>query len=383
VKPYELESVLKKTGPAALYLIVGVEDCLRDQALAILKVAVVGEGDSGNDGGLGAFNEDLLYGDEHSAEEILAGAEEAPVCAARRLIVVKAAEKLPAREGEALLPHLKQPCDTTTLVFVAAKDKLDGRLKFTQGLMKSATLVECGPLAEPHLTRWIQEEARRLRVCLNEDAILLLKELAGNALSLVRRELEKLAAYVSEGTLVTAADVEALRGTEPGASVFDLSAAIGVRDRGRVLYILARNLEAGEAPLRILGSLAYQYRRIWKAKDLARRGVSGAETARVLGMSPYRVKEVMDQQRLFSESHLRSAFEAFLEADSKLKGGSAGAGGRVLESVLLGLCAAPRGPVTTGHVEKAPPSLGAGAARPATRPLSNVRTVRPGRPSAH
>jgi DNA polymerase-3 subunit delta len=162
----------------------------------------------------------------------------------------------------------------------------------------------------------------------------------------------------------------------PGASVFDLTAAIGLRDRGRVLHILAKNLEAGEAPLRILGSLAYQYRRLWKAKDLVRQGASGAEMARMLGMPPYRVKDVVDQQRLFPDAHLRAAFQAFLEADSKLKGGSAGAGGRVMEWLLLGLCAESREPTKAGRT--ASPS-GSGSA---SRRVSNVRTVRTGRPPA-
>ena len=368
MKAYEFAAALKKTGPGDLYLIVGEEDCLREQALAALRVAVLGEDAEGSGAGegLGAFNEDRLHGDEHDAAEILVRAQEAPVFAARRLVVVKTADKLPAREGEALVSYLKAPSDTTTLVFAA--HKLDKRLKFTQALMNSATLVDCGPLVEPRLTAWIKDEAERLGVRLHEDATLLLKEVAGGSLLLVRRELEKLAAYVSAGRVAGAADVEALRGMEPGASVFDLTAAIGTRDRARALYILARNLEAGEAPLRILGSLVWQYRQIWKGKDRLRLGGAESEASRTLRMPPFKVRGFLGQ---FSESHLRTAFEAFLETDSKLKGGSAGAGGRVLESVVLGLC----GDAQEGAVRAAKP------AAPASRPISNVRTVRSGRPS--
>src|SRR3990167_5183767 len=86
------------------------------------------------------------------------------------------------------------------------------------------------------------------------------------------------------------ADVYQLRGVEPGASVFDLTLAIAEGQRGRVLSILARNLEAGEAPLRILGSLAWQYRRIWKMKELLREGGREGEAARTLRMDPMQVK---------------------------------------------------------------------------------------------
>lgn len=137
------------------------------------------------------------------------------------------------------------------------------------------------PLREAQWLPWLKQDAERVGVRLNEEAIELLKEVYGGSLYSVRRELEKLAAYVSPGQVVTVGDVATLRGTEPGASVFDLTLAIGGKDRGRVLAILARNLEAGEAPLRILGSLAWQYRRLWKVKEVARQG--GRE-GRLLGL---------------------------------------------------------------------------------------------------
>ena len=152
VKSYDLPAQLQKSGVGSLYAIVGEEDCLRAQALATIKEAVLG-GDSADGeggGGLGAFNEDLLFGDEHTAAEVMLRAQEAPVFSARRLVVVKTADKLPAREGEALLPYLKEPNESTTLVFFS--HKLDGRMKFTQALMKAATVVDCGPLVEPRLS---------------------------------------------------------------------------------------------------------------------------------------------------------------------------------------------------------------------------------------
>jgi DNA polymerase-3 subunit delta len=166
---------------------------------------------------------------------------------------------------------------------------------------------------------------------------------------------------------------------EPGASVFDLTAAIGARDRSRMLIILTRNLEAGEAPLRILGSLVWQYRQLWKAKEAVRLGGSEGEAARMLRMPPFKVRGFLGQ---FSDAHLRFAFGLFLETDSKLKGGSAGTAGRVLEAALLALTMEQREPgePKPGGTKPSPQPTGAGSR--GTRPVSNVRTVRPGRPTA-
>jgi DNA polymerase-3 subunit delta len=342
MKLQDILSTITKDGAAPLYLVTGekrggrkdsfeVDDYLVDQAVAAIKAAVLGGIEGAEGGGTEAFNYDLLYGDETDASEILARAGESPVFASRRLILVKAADKLPAAEGEKLLDYLKEPCETTALVFVAGK-KMDERRKFTQTLMKRAVLVDCAPPPEGQLPAWIKAEAGRLGVRVEDDALLLLKEMAvslkemaGGSLYLIRRELEKLAAYVGEGRPVKAADVQTLKGTEPGASVFDMTGAIGAQNRAQALRILARNLEAGEDPLRILGALAWQYRRIWKAKEQG--GQWGRES---------------DLGRSFSEARLRSAFERFAETDSQLKGAGGGSKTRVLETLLLDLCARPK-----------------------------------------
>jgi DNA polymerase-3 subunit delta len=360
----QLQASLKQGVRAPLYLVVGEDDLLRDTALATLKTAVLGE--SGD-----TFNCDIFYGDEAGGADIVACASEVAVFASRRLVVVKAADKLPARECEALLPYLQAPNDTTTVLFIASK--MDGRLKFTQALARVAVSVDCSPPSEAQLIPWLKQDAERVGVRLSDEALHMLKEACGGSLYSVRRELEKLAAYVPSERAVTASDVETLRGIEPGASVFDLAMAIGVRDRGRVLAILARNLEAGEAPLRMLGSLAWQYRRLWKSKELLTEGGREAEAARTLRMDPYKVRAYLGQ---FSETHLSDALRWFLEVDAKLKGGSGGKPARIFEHLLLRLCDRAQAERRSSS-PSAPPSRE--AAR--TKRVSNVRTITSGKRS--
>lgn len=358
----KLQASLKQGVPAPLYLVIGEDDLLRDTAVATLKAAVLG--DDGND-----FNCDVFYGDEVGGSDIVACASEIAVFASRRLVVVKAADKLPARESEVLLTYLRAPNESTTILFVAPK--LDGRLKFTQALSRVAISVDCSPPIDAQLIPWLKQDAERVGVRLNDEALHMLKEACGGSLYSVRRELEKLAAYVLQDRAITASDVETLRGIEPGASVFDLAMAIGARDHGRVLAILARNLEAGEAPLRILGSLAWQYRRLWKVKDLLKQGGREAEAARTLRIDPYKVRGFLSQ---YSEAHLSDALRWFLEADARLKGGSGGKPARILEQLLLKLCDRAQ---TDGR--SASPGLPPSREPARTRPLPNVRTITSGK----
>ncbi|MDK2741511.1 MAG: DNA polymerase III subunit delta [Nitrospira sp. BO4] len=355
----QLESVLKQQAPASLYLVVGEEDLLRDYALAAIKRAVLGsDGDE--------FNYELFYGDEASGSDIRNSVAAVPVFAERRLVVVKTAEKLSARESDLLLDCVKSPVDSTTLVFVSPK--LDGRLKFSQALTRAAVVVDCSPLRDAQLPPWIAHEAKRVGLQLEEEAAQSLQEAYGSSLYGVRQELEKLASYVPPDRPVTAADVHLLRGMEPGASVFDLTLAIAEGRRGRALSILARNLEAGEAPLRILGSLAWQYRRLWKVKELLASGGREGEAARSLRMDPWKVRSFLDR---FSEPHLHAALRLFLDADGKLKGGSGSRPRMVLEHLLLKLCEE-----TAGKRVEPPRRPPVSPKRVPARVVSNVRTIK-------
>src|ERR1044071_5025440 len=118
-------------------------------------------------------------------------------------------------------------------------------------------------------------------------------------------------------------------------------------------------------PLRILGSLAWQYRRLWKVKDLLRQAGRDGEAARQLRMDASQVRPFLGQ---FAESHLRDALGRCLVTDSRLKGGSGGRPELVLDRLILELCDRPQ-----DRERKPPEPPGAGFSR--TKTLSNVRTI--------
>lgn len=345
MKPHELYNTIRRSGLGPLYLIVGEEAFLRDEAVAILKACLAEpsrQADGNEKIALGesdepTFNCEVLYADETDASEILTYAQEISFFSARRLIIVKWIEKLASRHGEALIPYLQKPNDTTTLVFVGTK--LDGRLKWAQILKKHATVVECAPLRENQRVTWVKQQAGQLGVPLDPNAIHLLAETAGEGLYVTRGELAKLANYLPPSTKASSKDVEAIRGMEPGASVFDLATAIGRGDRGEALYIIMKNLEVGEAPLRILGALVWQVRRIWKAKSLLAAGTIQSQVARLLGIPPFRATEFFRLVQGWSEPQCAQAWELFWKTDRALKGGAAAAPNRILDELILSLCA--------------------------------------------
>ena len=343
MKPLELLPTLKRNGLASLYLILGEEDYLRDEVINTIrswkKPGETGIGErnveevpSVEDG----FSYELLYGDETDAQEILSLVQEVPFFSNHRLVILKWADKLSAKHGEALIPYFHSPGNSCT--FVLSASKLDGRTKWVQMLKTKAIMVDCAPLYDNQRLGWVKQEATRLGLKLDQDAALLLKDVAGEGLYRVRRELDKLALFVSAGHVVTDQDVVAVQGAETGVSVFDLAGAIAANTPSYALAIVEKNIEAGEAPLRILGALLWQYRRMWKAKDSLAEGMNESKVAGSLGLSPYRQAEFFGLVKQFSLPHFSQAWKIFAETDSALKGGATGSPQRVFHSLVFSLC---------------------------------------------
>ncbi|HBP90789.1 MAG TPA: DNA polymerase III subunit delta, partial [Nitrospiraceae bacterium] len=239
MKVHELESQIARQGLSPLYLVIGEEPYFRDQALSILRstgqetCASESSGDSRANDSSQMFHVDVLYGDETDASEILAISEEASFFSLRRLLIIKWADKLSARDGEALIPYFKTPHETTTLVITAPK--LDGRTKWVQELKKRATVVECAPVFEGQRAGWVSQRARELGLQLEDSALEMLKDQVAEGLYRTAGELEKLVAFMPKGQRVRAQDVETVRGKPPGISVFDWSEAVARGDQGRAL----------------------------------------------------------------------------------------------------------------------------------------------------
>ena len=90
---------------------------------------------------------------------------------------------------------------------------------------------------------------------------------AGDDLRGLQQELDKLVLFVGNRPAIRAADVEAIVADRGEGWIFDLTRAIGDRDAGAALAQLARLLAQGEHPLKILGTVAAEIRRLLSARQ--------------------------------------------------------------------------------------------------------------------
>lgn len=322
LRPHQLAALLGKQPPAPLYVCLGEESYVAEQALRLLQQSVVGTE-------LREFNDSRFTAGEAPAAEIVNAALTLPAFADRRLVVVTQAEALTSDDQDTLLSYLEQPASTTTLVFVSAK--VDQRRRFFSRLLERATIVNCQPFFERELPGWVQEQAAALGLRLSPDALQLLIERNGAALHLLSNELEKLRVYASAGggagapatgaINVTVGDVQAVSSGGRGHSIFELTDAVGSRQLQQALTVARNLLEEGEYPPALVTTLTRHLRRLWIAKSVLEAGGSTSSLASRLGVAPRYVETLKRQSDRHTRRGLEAALARCLTAEAQLKGG--------------------------------------------------------------
>ena len=176
---------------------------------------------------------------------------------------------------------------------------------------------------------------------------------AGDDLRGLRQELDKLMLFVGDRPVIRATDVETIVADRGEGWIFDLTRAIGDRDARAALGQLARLLAQGEHPLKILGTVAAEIRRLLSARqsiatDLAKvwkRGMTYAQFQQYvlkdgtprLTRNPYADYMCFQRAARFSLSELSAYMDGLFEADLRLK--SSGSQPRlVIEKLICGMC---------------------------------------------
>jgi DNA polymerase III subunit delta len=176
---------------------------------------------------------------------------------------------------------------------------------------------------------------------------------AGDDLRGIDQELEKLLLSVGERNTIRTEDVESMVADRGEGWIFDLTRAIGERDARAALLQMARLIGQGEHPLKILGTIVAEVRRLLSARqliatDLAkswRRGMSYAQFQQsvlkqgmpLLTRNPYGDYMCFQRAERFSLAELSAFMERIFAADLRLK--SSGSQPRiVMEKLVLEMC---------------------------------------------
>ena len=308
----------KKFSP--LYLLYGTEPFLINEAKEKLMANVLTEEEM-------EFDFSSYDLEEASVDEAIEDAETLPFMGDKKLIMLhnpvfltalKAKEKV-THDLKKLEAYVENPAPFTVLVFTGEYEKLDERKKLVKLLKKNAEVLEAKPLEEKSLKKWVKNRATSLDVMIEERAIDLLRQLAGNDLMILSEEISKLELYAADSKRITEDAVEKLISRSLEQNIFALVDKVVKRDIKEALRIFYDLLKQNEEPIKILAVLSGQFRLIYQVKELTARGYGQKQIAGMLKVHPYRVKLAAGQAGSFSSGDLIRIMDMLAESDLKLK----------------------------------------------------------------
>ncbi len=325
----DLISSLKQRMILPLYLLYGEEGFLIQEALDLITETVV-------EPGARDFNFNIFYCRDTPAVEIVNVAQTLPFMSEKRLVIAKEIDAFKAADLEELIPYLKDPSPSTCLVMISNQGRYDKK-NVISVVEAHGAVVRVYQLLDREIVGWIEGWGRQRGLSIQRDAAQYLWQTIGNDLQKIRNELQKVEIYIKGRKSISYDDVKTVVGDFREYTSFDFAAALGQKNCEKALLILSRLLEEGEAPVGLLGSAAWNFRRLLQAKAMEAAGMTPDEITKKLKVIFHQAGLFKAQMRQYSLEELREAFAVMLSTDRALK--SSGLPGRLLlERMILQLC---------------------------------------------
>jgi DNA polymerase-3 subunit delta len=287
------------------------------------------------------MNCDVLDGEQTSLDAVLSVARSFPMMSDRRVVWVRRAEKMTARDAkgsDAMTSYLSNPAETTVLIFTASLPAADGIGKLRQrpdaikkklskvrypfnALINGAGWTEYPRMSETQVRSWIVNHCRSLGVTLPAEAPDLLLARLGTGLRDISMELEKVRTFIGDRSEVRLDDIYAVAGSTREFNVFELQRAIGRRDAPNAMRILRAMLEAESQEIMILTMLTRYFTSLYALIDL-RALTDQTQIARQSGLQPFALTEAFQALDQLGPRRVESALHHLRHAERSLRSSS-------------------------------------------------------------
>jgi DNA polymerase-3 subunit delta len=304
------QSAINKLLP--VYLLYGNEGALVEEGASRIKEAAL-------QGGMADLNFHLFIAREADAAEIVSVAMTMPAMSKKRVVLVKGIDALKALQQDILVDYVKDPSPSTCLILTAETGKVKKNSALYRAVAKCGHIELFNRLSAGRLESMVRREVKDGGKEITDEAVTKLLSLTGNNLRSVRGEVQKMLLFVGSKGVIDGGDIEEGVADVREENIFGLADAIGMRDGRRALDIFSK--VSGEPAPKLLFSITQQFRKIWKAKALRKRGVEPAKLPPLLGVPPYQVKGYIERSNRFTEAELSRIFHRLKMIDREIKSG--------------------------------------------------------------
>ena len=319
-----LANAKAKLGP--LYVVHGDEAFLKRQVLRALRKRALGDQDDEQAAS-------VHVGDKAVFAEVFDDLDTVPFFYPRRVVIVDNADPFVTKyrgELETKLAHLPA---TGLLILDVKTWAANTRLA---KMIDNPATIACKAPESFKLASWcIDWSVSQYQKQLSADAARLLTEFVEPEMGLLDQELLKLSIYIGARTRIEYDDVDRLVGNNRAQDIWKMFDAIATGNIKSALAITDRLFDQGEEPMRILGAMAWQLRRLAEATRLTAQGMSVGAALSKAGL--FKAREAESLMRHLGRRRLDRLYDWLLEMNMNLRGESQLPARTLFERFLLKL----------------------------------------------
>ena len=326
--PGPIETVnehIEKGEYSRVYLFTGPEDYLLSQFREKM-IAALTDGDDMNMVRLGKKSVDV--------KTIIEEASTLPFFADRRVVVVTDSDLFKSAQDE-LAEFMGNIPDSAVLIF--SEKNVDRKFKLYKAVAKYGTVLDFETPDADSLVKWIAKLFGDAGLKTDKTAAGRIVEAAGQDMTAISNEVEKLISYCKEKGAVTLDDVNNLCVNDAEDKVFDMVDAISNHDTDKVLRLYSDLLALKEAPVKILALINLHYMRLATIKSMQKDGAERGEIARLAKVPPFVLGKYTSQTRNYEYKELLEILDQCQETGRILRSVNTNKD-RALELFILRLC---------------------------------------------
>lgn len=200
------------------------------------------------------------------------------------------------------------------IVLIIIEEKLDERKKITKQLRKKAEVIELN--RGKNISNTVKKMFEDYKI--DYSTIDLLISIVGDDLSVIYQEVEKIKTY-KEDKIITKQDVIESASSNINNNMFDLINHIVKKEKEKSLELYKKLLKQNEEPIKIIITLANQFRLLYQVKELYKKGNREDTIAEILKVHPYRIKLALERSKNYSSKVLLDYLLKLAEMDKKIK----------------------------------------------------------------
>jgi DNA polymerase III subunit delta len=316
---------IEKGRIASAYFLNGEEDYLQIEFINTLKQALYG--DNKRDASI-----ERISARAGKAADLSNTILEYSLFGGGKLVLVHDSNKYNNDDRELLLKIFGQiPTENHLVLF--HRGKMDMRRKYFKYVTAKTEWISLLPLNQSSAKYWIKRQLKKYDLSIDMPAIELMIEFAGLSYSTISEEVDKLSLNIDSGKSIAIEDIKNYGSKSAVFSIFELTDALGRKNKEKAINRLSRLLESGESLPAILAPVARHFNYLVMINSLSDLKSNNMVAARV-GVQPFFVQKCREQISCFSSDTLKKALRYIFEAEYQSRYESISPG-YILENLVI------------------------------------------------